>query len=103
MGPTNIELEKGGAGEGGAVELLSCDLHVGNGRALSAFWRKGEGRAFLGVRAPLILRLSIFWDLEKFLFIFWFMSFFFKYCADVENCGNFKNFSFIYIYIYIYR
>ena len=45
MGLTNIELEKDGAGEGGAVELLSCDLRVGNGRALSAFWRKGEGRA----------------------------------------------------------
>ena len=46
--PTNMELEKGGAGEGGAVELwerrtdgglrfglkvepLSCDLRVGNG------------------------------------------------------------------------
>ena len=40
MESTNTELEKGGAGEGGAVELLSCDLHVGNGRALSAFWRK---------------------------------------------------------------
>ena len=44
MGLTNIELEKGGVGEGGAIELLSCDLRVGNGKALSAFWRKGEGR-----------------------------------------------------------
>ena len=26
---------------------------------------------------------------------------FFKYCADVENCGTSKDFSFIYIYIYI--
>ena len=25
----------------------------------------------------------------------------FKYCADVKNCGSFKNFGFIYIYIYI--
>ena len=78
MGSTNIELEKGGVGEGGVVELLSCDLRVGNGRALSAFWRKGEGRACEGFRAPLILRLSIFWDLEKFFFFFFgFMSFFF--------------------------
>ena len=44
MALTNIELEKGGVGEGGAVELLSCDLRVGNGKALSVFWRKGEGR-----------------------------------------------------------
>ena len=44
MGLTNIELEKGGAGEGGAVELLSYDLRVGSGKALFAFWRKGEGR-----------------------------------------------------------
>ena len=29
MGPTNIELEKGGVGEGGAIEPLSCDLYVG--------------------------------------------------------------------------
>ena len=50
---------------------------MGNGKALSVFWRKGEGRAFLGVRAPLILRLSIFWDLVKFFF-FGFMSFFFN-------------------------
>ena len=78
MGLTNIELEKGGVGEGGAVELLSYDLRVGNGRALSTFWRKGEGRACEGFRAPLILRLSIFWDLEKFFFFFFgFMSFFF--------------------------
>ena len=80
MGLTNIELEKGGVGEGGAVELLSCDLRVGNGRALFVFWRKGEGRACEGFRAPLILRLSIFWDLEKFFFFFFFfgfMSFFF--------------------------
>ena len=27
----------------------------------------------------------------------------FKYCADVENCGNFRGFSYIYIYIYIER
>ena len=60
MGLTNIELEKGGVGEGGAVELLSCDLRVGNGRALFVFWRKGEGRACEGFRAPLILCLSIF-------------------------------------------
>ena len=24
----------------------------------------------------------------------------FKYCADVENCENFKSFGHIYIYIY---
>ena len=23
----------------------------------------------------------------------------FKYCADMENCGNFEGFGFIYIYI----
>ena len=59
------------------VELLSCDLRVGNGRVLSTFWRKGEGRACEGFRAPLILRLSIFWDLEKFFFFFWVYEFFF--------------------------
>ena len=26
----------------------------------------------------------------------------FKYCVDVENCENFRDFSFINIYIYIY-
>ena len=26
----------------------------------------------------------------------------FKYCANVENYENFRDFSFIYIYIYIY-
>ena len=25
----------------------------------------------------------------------------FKYCADVENCENFRDFGYIYIYIYI--
>ena len=29
VGLTNIELEKGGVGEGGAIEPLSCDLCVG--------------------------------------------------------------------------
>ena len=77
MGPTNIKLEKGGVREGGAIELLSCDLHVGKGRVLFAFWRKGEGRACERFRAHLILRLSIFWDLEKFFFFFGSMSFFF--------------------------
>ena len=34
--------------------------------------------------------------------IFLFIYLFFKYCADVENCGANKGFGFIYIYIYIY-
>ena len=35
---------------------------------------------------------------EKLYFDF---MFFFKYYADVKNCGSFKSFGFIYIYIYI--
>ena len=45
-------------------------------------------------------------------FIFWFLSgsrkgfflrffFFFLNCANVENCGSFRDFGYIYIYIYI--
>ena len=26
----------------------------------------------------------------------------FKYCADVENCENFRDFNFIYVCVYIY-
>ena len=26
----------------------------------------------------------------------------FKYCADVENCENFRGFNFIYVCVYIY-
>ena len=29
------------------------------------------------------------------------MTILFKYCADVKNCENFRNFNYIYIYIYI--
>ena len=34
VGPTNIELEKGGAGEGGVVEPLSSDLLVGERQSI---------------------------------------------------------------------
>ena len=34
VGPTNIELEKGGAREGGVVELLSSDLRVGERQSI---------------------------------------------------------------------
>ena len=59
---TNIELEKGGVGEGGAVELwerrtddglhfglkvepLSCDLRVGERQSVVCVLEEGEGRA----------------------------------------------------------
>ena len=45
MGPTNIELEKGGAGEGGVVELLSCNLLVGERQRVVYILEEGEGRA----------------------------------------------------------
>ncbi|KAL0009220.1 hypothetical protein SO802_010722 [Lithocarpus litseifolius] len=65
MVPTNVELEKGGVGEGGAVELwerradgglrfglirlkvepLSCVLLLGNDRAWIYVLEEGEGRA----------------------------------------------------------
>ena len=61
VAPTNIELEKGGAGEDGAVELwerrtdgrlrfglkvepLSCDLHVGEWQSVVYILEEGEGR-----------------------------------------------------------
>ena len=67
--PTNIELEKGGVREGGAIELwerrtdgglhfglkvepLSCDLCVGEQQSWYAFWRKEKAER---VRASLIL------------------------------------------------
>ena len=60
--PTNIKLEKGGAREGGAVELwerktdgglyfglkvepLSCDLCAGEGQSVVCVLEEGEGRA----------------------------------------------------------
>ena len=81
MGPTNIELEKGGAGEGGAVESLSCDLLVGErqsvvyvleeGEGRACHLEEGEGRACQGLRA-LILRLSFFFfGFKSFFFFFW--------------------------------
>ena len=45
MGPTNIELEKGGAGEGEAVEPLSCNLRVGERQSVVYVLEEGEGRA----------------------------------------------------------
>ena len=42
--------------------------------------------------------LSLFF----FFLIIYIMIILFKYCADVENCGSFRDFGFIYIYIYIY-
>ena len=45
MGPTIIELKKGGAGEGGAVEPLSCDLRVGERQSVVYVLEEGEGRA----------------------------------------------------------
>ena len=62
MGPTNIELEKGGAGEGGAVELwerrtdgglrfglkmepLSYNLRLGERQSVVCVLEEGEGRA----------------------------------------------------------
>ena len=69
VAPTNVELEKGGVGEGGAVDLwerrtngglcfglkvepLSCDLRVGEQQSWYAFWRKEKAER---VRASLIL------------------------------------------------
>ena len=60
--PTNIELEKGGVREGGAIELwerrtdgglhfglkvepLSCDLRVGEWLSMICVLEEGEGRA----------------------------------------------------------
>ena len=127
---TNVELEEGGAGEGGAVELwerradgglrfglkvepLSCVLRVGERRY--AFWRKekakegkgcmwGNGRAVYKVLEKYFAFMFLFLVLE-FFFFFGFMGFrifFLKYCADVENYESFKGSGFIYIYIYIY-
>ena len=31
------------------------------------------------------------------------MIFLFKYCADMKNCENFRDFGFIYIYIHTHR
>ena len=45
MGSTNIELEKDGAGEGGVVELLSCDLRVGERQSVVCILEEGEGKA----------------------------------------------------------
>ena len=76
MGPTNIELEKGGAGEGGAVEPLSCDLLVGERQSVVYVLEEGEGRACQGLRA-LILRLSFFFFGFKIFFFFLVYDFFF--------------------------
>ena len=92
---TNVELEKGGAGEGGTVELwerradgglrfglkvepLSCVLRVGERQ--SAFWRKekaeegkgcvwGNGRAVYRVLEKYFAFMFLFLVLE-FIFIF---------------------------------
>ena len=45
MGLTNIELEKGGAGEGRGIEPLSCDLRVGERQSVVCVLEEGEGRA----------------------------------------------------------
>ena len=45
VGLTNIELEKGGVGEGGAIEPLSCDLRVGERQSIVYVLEEGEGRA----------------------------------------------------------
>ena len=45
VGLTNIELEKGGTGEGGVVESLSCDLRVGERQSVVWVLEEGEGRA----------------------------------------------------------
>ena len=45
MGLTNIELEKGGVGEGGVVESLSYDLRVGERQSIVCILEEGEGRA----------------------------------------------------------
>ena len=77
MGLTNIELEKGGVGEGGAVEPLSCDLLVGERQSVVYVLEEGEGRACQGLRA-LILRLSFFFfGLKVFFFFFGVYDFFF--------------------------
>ena len=46
VGPTNIELEKGGAGEGGGIEPLSYDLRLGEWQSVVCVLEEGEGRAF---------------------------------------------------------
>ena len=45
MESTNTELEKGGAGEGGGIEPLSCDLLVGERQSVVYVLEEGEGRA----------------------------------------------------------
>ena len=87
VAPTNIELEKGGAGEGGAVKLwkrrtdgglrfgrkvepLRCDLCVGEQQSAVCVLEEGEGRACKG----------------------------FSDFANVKNHGSFRGFDFIYIY-----
>ena len=74
----------------------------GNGREIgSAFWRKKKaGFVFIGFWKRFYLSLFIYLFLvpEKIFFMFFFL----KYCADVENCGSFKSFDYIYIYIYIW-
>ena len=73
----------------------------GKGREIgSGFWRKKKaGFVFIGFWKRFYLSLFIYLFLvpEKIFFMFFFL----KYCADVENCGIFKSFDYIYIYIYM--
>ena len=100
VAPTNVELEKGGAKEGGAIEMrFACGGTVEYG---STFWRKERAESHVWGNGRVV-----YWDLEKFYFAFMFVflvlenfffcvyGFFKKYCANVENCGSFRGFSFI--------
>ena len=73
-------------------ECQSMGMRFGGRRRL-VLHLSGFGKDFF-------LRLCFFFFFfgfrKVFLFVFMFIYLFFKYCADVENYGSFKSFSFIY-------
>ena len=81
-------------------------LGEGEGREIEERGMVEHGSAFFFFFAFMFFfYFGFYWVLKKvFFFSFFFflvLEFFFKYCADVENCGSFKSFDYIYIYIYI--
>ena len=66
VAPTNVELEKGGAKEGGAIEMrFACG---GTAEYGSAFWRKERAESYVWGNGR-----AVYWDLEKFYFAFMFL------------------------------
>ena len=109
MGLTNIELEKGGAREGGAVELrfacggtAECGLCFGGRRRQSMLgFSDFAFMFFFWVLVIEEILLGFAFSGRDFFSNFIFkLNFFYLSNADVENCGSFKGFGYIYI-IYI--